>query len=1040
MSSDRSFVENVKLNLDIVKLIEKTVSLHHENGEWYAGATSHSSQSGASLKVNSREQYYINWATGDRGDVFNWIAYASGLDIKNDFPEILKIAASEAGVPVEDVTEEEKKRAAETHSVHEVLTHAAEIYHGNLTPQIRDFIHANWGINDETIDALKIGYANPDGRTLTKRIGVNDLKNTGLLIKVGDFYREFFWGRVVFPYWNHGQVVNFAARGDEKDRDGNTLKPTDHLILQTPNTKYESAKYKKLLTHSEKHQYVHESVSNRYLWGEDTLRGYDHCVITEGIADSIVLRQHGFPVLSPITVQFSNRDTEKLVNIAKRLKTVYVANDNEASGAGEKGAIKTGLLLRSAGVDVRIVTLPTNGTSKMDVAEYFLTHTTGEFETLLKQSNPILRHMLLKITMSSDDETRLNQAKKFIKDYLLDLKEDDAEAFILTNIKKYFALTNEAYTLIKRFYKIERKEKKGTGLGNDIPIDGDYEYITFGNKDDDAARAIAILTRGFIEQYHPVFCLGGALYVYNEGVYTNDDQTRDRAKRFIYKLAEKHHIHISPKNVENVLKRVCDETAISSNDLNSNPERLVVKNGILDVKSQKLYPHNPKERHVVKVDVVYDPAKTINGPFKNYLESTFKGVEWEIPIVQEMIGYCLYKGYFLEKFFFLIGDGGNGRSTLINTITRLLGEKNVSAMEFHEICQPSDKHALMGLHGKMANLCGETGVDDIKNMGKMKKATGRDLIRARELYKPWVEFYSYAKIILSGNNPPKIHDGTRGRKRRLVTIIFPNKFLEGKTADNGLEEKLFTPDSLTGILNWALEGLNRLLTNRKLSDERTEAQITVGYEKMSFPMKYFVMDHIDDVCGGMDETTDRAAFAASRLTEATVFQTYAKYAELNGLPSLRQKDIVEGIINECTAVGINVRRCRDKYRVDCEGKPIQRENYFKGIKLCGFDDCNESTEKTETTPEPEPQQNEHETEFEEIRLRDNLSQLEKEKCALIQFKKRSKTNLWMSSDDIDKFIDEFMRVNSVKPGRDRLVIIARTLNSTGWKYPVGVFV
>lgn len=69
-------------------------------------------------------------------------------------------------------------------------------------------------------------------------------------------------------------------------------------------------------------------------------------MITEGIADAIVLMQHDIPVLSPVTTKFAKHDIENLLHIAKRVQTVYICNDNEESGAGEDGAVRTGLVLK----------------------------------------------------------------------------------------------------------------------------------------------------------------------------------------------------------------------------------------------------------------------------------------------------------------------------------------------------------------------------------------------------------------------------------------------------------------------------------------------------------------------------------------------------------------------------------------------------------------------------------------------------------------------------------------------------------------------
>lgn len=389
-----NFVSEVKNAIDIVSLIEKSVSLHILDSEWYAGATSTGSQSGESLKVNSREQYYINWATGNKGDAFNWIAYDKNLDIKKDFRQILTIAAEEAGIPMEQMSPEEHEKIQTFYEIQDTLTQAAEIYHNNLTPELREYINKKWGINNETIDTLKIGYARPED-DLKGKIDFKLLKQSGLLVKVGDYFNEHFVGRITFPYWINGKVVNFAARGDKDN-------------LGTPELLHEMAKYKKLLVHSEKHSYVHEAANNRYLFGEDSLRGKEFCIITEGIADSIVLLQNGYPVISPVTVQFSDKDNEKLVHAVKRLEKVYICNDNEESKAGEKGAIITGRLLKREGVNVFIVTLPREeGVSKVDVAEYFLKHDKADFEEVLNQSLHLFKYLLKEIKPSDDKRDNL---------------------------------------------------------------------------------------------------------------------------------------------------------------------------------------------------------------------------------------------------------------------------------------------------------------------------------------------------------------------------------------------------------------------------------------------------------------------------------------------------------------------------------------------------------------------------------------------------------------------------------------------------------
>ena len=209
-------------------------------------------------------------------------------------------------------------------------------------------------------------------------------------------------------------------------------------------------------------------MNNGYIWGEDTIRGQDYCVITEGIADAIVLMQNGIPVLSPVTTKFAGHDRDVLLAAAKRLETVYICNDNEDSGAGEDGAIRTGLLLKSEGVDVKIVLLPREDESKVDVAEYFLKHTKGDFERVREESTDILAHLLKKVEVSKKidpvEAKTENTAKatEFVKKTLICVKDEDkAVLFIRNNIKQYFTkFTAEDTNTLKKIYKAAIEEEK----------------------------------------------------------------------------------------------------------------------------------------------------------------------------------------------------------------------------------------------------------------------------------------------------------------------------------------------------------------------------------------------------------------------------------------------------------------------------------------------------------------------------------------------------------------------------------------------------
>ncbi len=174
---------------------------------------------------------------------------------------------------------------------------------------------------------------------------------------------------------------------------------------QTPHNNYEQGKYKKLLTHSENHPYVSETVQNSYFYGEDTIRGKGHFIITEGITDAIMDQQGGIPCISPVTVRFRKEDYPKLLKLAKQVSTVYIANDNEESKAGEEGAWDTAEYLLSKGIRVRLISLPrAEDVDKVDLAEYLKNHSKDDFEELRRKAKSPIEIKIEKVEQAAKAE------------------------------------------------------------------------------------------------------------------------------------------------------------------------------------------------------------------------------------------------------------------------------------------------------------------------------------------------------------------------------------------------------------------------------------------------------------------------------------------------------------------------------------------------------------------------------------------------------------------------------------------------------------
>ncbi|MFH2000861.1 MAG: CHC2 zinc finger domain-containing protein [Planctomycetota bacterium] len=242
----------------------------------------HKSQSELSLHVMLDKQGWYCFGCGVGGDVLQLVEFIQSGQVtrgeSGSMPESHRLArdflAAKAGLPPlakyglspEEFAREEERRAIEL-SVFGVLTELTKIYHQALrcNQEVLEWFRSKYGISDETVDQLLIGYADNDSdngviRTLT---GTEHSFSTQDLVASGSFrvtrqgeLQPFFDKRIVFPYWSRGRVVFMIGR----------------KTPLTPDNPWEKGKYKKLPVHDEnKHNHVAQCIDNSHIYNEDCL-------------------------------------------------------------------------------------------------------------------------------------------------------------------------------------------------------------------------------------------------------------------------------------------------------------------------------------------------------------------------------------------------------------------------------------------------------------------------------------------------------------------------------------------------------------------------------------------------------------------------------------------------------------------------------------------------------------------------------------------------------------------------------------------------
>jgi DNA primase len=333
----------------------------------FCDCPNHRSQSHRSLHVWLDKQGWFCHACGTGGDVLQLVEFvrfgAVTRGQSGSMPDSHRqardfLAARVRLPPLSKLASGSPEQAEEAHQltlrIREALTAFADVYHQRLVgnPEVLAWFRAKYGISEETISRLQIGYAENGepsvARTLMDGPGaftMRELAATSVFKPTAqDGLVPFFDGRIVFPYWSRGHVVFMIGRSTP----------------WTPDHEWEKSKYKKLAIHNDRNNsHVSTCIRNDVLYNEDVLLARpERVIITEGVTDCISLMEHGFPVVSPVTVQIREADWERLLSKLRGVKTVYVCQDNEVSEAGTQGALKTARILADHGIITRVAVLP----------------------------------------------------------------------------------------------------------------------------------------------------------------------------------------------------------------------------------------------------------------------------------------------------------------------------------------------------------------------------------------------------------------------------------------------------------------------------------------------------------------------------------------------------------------------------------------------------------------------------------------------------------------------------------------------------------
>lgn len=248
----------------------------------------------------------------------------------------------------------------------------------------------------------------------------------------------------------------------------------------------------------------------------------------------------------------------------------------------------------------------------------------------------------------------------------------------------------------------------------------------------------------------------------------------------------------------------------STADWNPNRHLLNVRNGVLDLKTGTLRPHDRTYLMTQTFGASYDPHAACP-EFEKFVEQALPDPSMRT-YLQRALGYSLLGDADQRSMFLICGPSGTGKSTLMDTIRELFADYGITAPAGTFRQARGDKSPSNDLHAlrhKRFVATSETTESTTFDEDLLKRLTGRDRVQSRALYQEHVEWVPECTLWLATNHAPNFNSDDDAIWRRAKIIPFNTVFLgEGQVPD--MARSVLVPEA-DGILNWLLAGLQEYL-------------------------------------------------------------------------------------------------------------------------------------------------------------------------------------------------------------------------------------
>lgn len=703
--------------------------IHVKNGGRTVSPLRPGAKNPTSFTVN--DDFWYDFGSGSGGDV---IDLAAQLQYDGDVSRAVRGLADELGIQFSGYSETFKADIQN-------LCNRTAAYHAALTTSDREYLYSR-GLSDEDISRLMIG-------------------------RVTDGYLK---GRLFLPYFKNGYTCYYATRA-------------------MPGGSFSENKYMKA-SRDESPSYQHIP------WGLQTLTrraNRDTLIISEGYFDAAVWEANGYPVISPITGNFSKDQWPDVISACRLFPRVLIIFDNDAvSHAGEGFTARTANKLFKHRIPFLVAHTPPG---VKDVNDYYTAG--GSLDNIINTAQDGLQYM---VNQYSDPVE--------LKNFVLSINRYTDPVRIIQ------ALENTAYPFHPSVIKSIQKSA-------------------------DTAPTESQIVDELISKHNVIFIPNVGFYEWDSRIWSrlDDNQVKNYAD----------HLYGKRFSTAQRVSAVCNllkARAVTNATFDRNPV-LTFQNGTLEIETGNFRDFSPDDFCSIIMDYDYDPDAACP-VWENFIEDVTDYEPRRQENLQFIAAYVLVPDCRFQKVFLLTGVGGNGKSVYLEVMQRVFGVKNTTHVEPSGLVKDFQR---VRLKDSLWNI----GADINSNFsnGEIRewilKISDGTAIQACYKSKDFIDFIPRSKLVFACNELPTA-EIVKGLDRRFQFINFPCQYVETpdpnkplqKQRDVNILDKLYA--ELPGIFNWVYAGYKLLMTVGYFTDTPEQQDFLQQFKRVSDPVVVFCED------------------------------------------------------------------------------------------------------------------------------------------------------------------------------------------------------